>query len=163
MWKIPLQPLSHRHLQNVSIGDRIQVKVVNVPCLRWEKEHIRKIIEWNDGLVWGVYLDSFVSTTNKKQCINRLSQHIKPLKLKDTLKSNKNIEILDSDNSESAIRSDENGPRRVATKCYFTSFNQTVMLTYVSTWWRLLKYYAVEYINCGALIGSQDEREILCK
>ena len=90
-------------------------------------------------------------------------QHIKPLKLKDTLKSNKNIEILDSDNSESAIRSDENRPRRVATKCYFTSFNQTVMLTYVSTWWRLLKYYAVEYINRGALIGSQDEREILCK
>ena len=38
-----------------------------------------------------------------------------PLELKDTQQSNKNIEIVDNDNSEPAIRSNEARPRPVAT------------------------------------------------
>ena len=104
----------HPHLQNVSIGDIVLVKDVNLPRLRWKKGRITKLIKGNDGLVRGVSLDTVVSTTNKTQCINRPLQHIIPLQLKDIQQSNKNIEIIDNDNSEPAIRSDEPRPRRVA-------------------------------------------------
>ena len=40
-------------------------------------------------------------------------QHILPLECKDTQQSNKNIEIMDNDTGEPAIRSDETRPRRV--------------------------------------------------
>ena len=52
--------------------------------------------------------------TNKTQCINRLLQHIIRLELKDIQQPKKNIEIIDNDNSEPAIRSDEPRSRRVA-------------------------------------------------
>ena len=66
----------HPHLQNVSIGDIVVVKDVNLPRLRWRKGRITKLIKGNDGLVRGVSLDTVVSTTNKMQCINRPLQHI---------------------------------------------------------------------------------------
>ena len=66
----------HPHLQNVSIGDIVVVKDVNLPRLRWRKGRITKLIKGNDGLVRGVSLDTVVSTTNKMQCINWLLQHI---------------------------------------------------------------------------------------
>ena len=72
------------------------------------------MIKGNDGLVRGVSLDTVVSTTNKTQCINRPLQHIIPLELKDIQQSNKNIEIIDNDNSEPAMRSDEPRPRCAA-------------------------------------------------
>ena len=72
------------------------------------------MIKGNDGLVRGVSLDTIVSTTNKTQCINRPLQHIIPLELKDIQQSNKNIEIIDNDNSEPAMRSDEPRPGCVA-------------------------------------------------
>ena len=100
----------HPHLQNVSIGDKALVKDV----IRWKKGGITKSIKGNDGLVRGVSLDTVVSTTNKTQCINRPLQHIIPLELRDIQQSNKNIEIIDNDNSELAIRSDGPRPRRVA-------------------------------------------------
>ena len=56
---------SHPHLQNVSIGDIVLVKDVNLPRLRWKKGRITKLIKGNDGLVRGVSLDTVVSTTNK--------------------------------------------------------------------------------------------------
>ena len=104
----------HPHLQNVSIGDIVLVKDVNLPRLRWKKGRITKLIKGNDGLVRGVSLDTIVSTTNKTQCINRPLQHIIPLELKDIQQSNKNIEIIDNDNSEPAIRGVEQRPIRVA-------------------------------------------------
>ena len=104
----------HSHLQNVSIGDIVLVKDVNLPSLRWKKGRITKLIKGNDGLVRGVSLDTVVSTTNKTQCINRPLQHIIPLELRDIQQSNQNIEIIDNDNSELAIRCDEPRPRRVA-------------------------------------------------
>ena len=104
----------HPHLQNVSIGDIVLVKDVNLPRLRWKKGRITKLIKGNDGLVRGVSLDTVVSTTNKTQCINRPLQHIIPLQLKDIQQSNKNIEFIDNDNSEAAIRSNEPRSRRVA-------------------------------------------------
>ena len=104
----------HPHLQNVSIGDIVLVKDVNLPRLRRKKGRITKLIKGNDGLVRGVSLDTVVSTTNKTQCINRLLQHIIPLELKDIQQSNKNIEIIDNDNSEPAIRGVEQRPIRVA-------------------------------------------------
>ena len=104
----------HPHLQNVSIGDIVLVKDVNLPRLRWKKGRITKLIKGNDGLVRGVSLDTVVSTTNKTQCINRPLQHIIPLELRDIQQPNKNIEIIDKDNSEPAIRSNEPRPRRVA-------------------------------------------------
>ena len=73
-----------------------------------------KLIKGNDGLVRGVSLDTVVSTTNKTQTINRPLQYIIPLELKDIQQSNKNIEIIDNDDTESTIRSDEPRPRRVA-------------------------------------------------
>ena len=105
---------SHPHPQNVSICDIVLVKDVNLSRLRWKKGCIRKLIKGNSALVRGVSLGSVVSATNKTQCINRPLQHTIPLELKDTQQSNKNIEIIDNDNSESAIRSDEPRPRRVA-------------------------------------------------
>ena len=90
------------------------MKDVNLPRLRWKKGRITKLIKGNDGLVRGVSLDTVVSTTKKTQCINRPLQHIITLELKDTRQSNKKIKIIDNDNSESAIRSDEPRPRRVA-------------------------------------------------
>ena len=90
------------------------MKDVNLPSLRWKKGRITKLIKGNDGLVRGVSLDTVVSTTNKTQCINRPLQHIIPLELRDIQQSNKNIEIIDNDNSELAIRSDGPRPRRVA-------------------------------------------------
>ena len=104
----------HPHLQNVSIGDIVLVKDVNLPRLRRKKGRITKLIKGNDGLVRGVSLDTVVSTTNKTQCINRPLQHIIHLEPKDIQQSNKNIEIIDNDNSEPIIRSDEPRPRRVA-------------------------------------------------
>ena len=104
----------HLHLQNVSIGDIVPVKDVNMPRLCWKKGRITKLIKGNDGFVRGVSLGTVVSTTKKTQCINRPLQHIIPLQLKDIQQSNKNIEIIDNDNSEPAIRSDEPRPRRVA-------------------------------------------------
>ena len=71
----------HSHLQNVSIGDIVLVKDVNLPSLRWKKGCITKLIKGNDGLVRGVSLDTVVSTTNKTQCINRPLQHIISLEL----------------------------------------------------------------------------------
>ena len=105
---------SHPHLQNVSIGDIVLVKDVNLPRLRWKKGRITKLTKGNHGLVRGVSLDTVVSITNKTQYINRSLQHIIPLELNDTQQSNKNVEIIDNDNSELAIRSDEPRPRRVA-------------------------------------------------
>ena len=99
------------------------MKDVSLPRLCWKKGRITKLIKGNDGLVRGVSLDTVVSTTNKTQCINRPLQHIIPLQLKDIQQSNKNIEIIDNDNSEPAIRSDE----------------QIVMLTCMSTWWGVSK------------------------
>ena len=90
------------------------MKDVNLPRLRWKKGRITKLIKGNDGLVRGVSLDTVVSTTNKTQCINRPLQHIIPLQLKDIQQSNKNIEFIDNDNSEAAIRSNEPRSRRVA-------------------------------------------------
>ena len=55
----------HSHLQNVSIGDIVLVKDVNLPSLRWKKGRITKLIKGNDGLVRGVSLDTVVSTTSK--------------------------------------------------------------------------------------------------
>ena len=75
------------------------MKDVNLPCFRWKKRRITKLIKGNDGLVRGVSLDTVVSTTNKTQCINRPLQHIIPLELKDIQQSNKNIKIIDNDNS----------------------------------------------------------------
>ena len=104
----------HLHLQNVSIGDIVLVKDVNMPRLCWKKGLITKLIKGNNGLVRGVSLDTVVSTTNKMQCINRPLQHIIHLELKDIQQSNKSIEIIDNANSEPAIRSDEPRPRRGA-------------------------------------------------
>ena len=104
----------HPHLQNVSIGDIVLVKDVNLPRLRWKKGRITKLIKGNDGLVRGISLDTAVSTTNKTQCINHPLQHIIRLELKDIQQSNKNIEIIDKNNSEPAMRRDEPRPRRVA-------------------------------------------------
>ena len=73
----------HRHLQNVSIGDIVLVKDVNLTRLCWKKGRITKLIKGNDGLVRGVSLDTVVSITNKTQSINRPLQHIIPLELKD--------------------------------------------------------------------------------
>ena len=84
----------HPHLQNVSIGDIVLVKDVNLPRLRWKKGRITKLIKGNDGLVRGVSLDTVVSTTNKTQCINRPLQHIIPLELKDIQQSNKTSKLL---------------------------------------------------------------------
>ena len=84
----------HPHLQNVSIGDIVLVKDVNLPRLRWKKGRITKLIKGNDGLVRGVSLDTIVSTTNKTQCINRPLQHIIPLELKDIQQSNKTSKLL---------------------------------------------------------------------
>ena len=90
------------------------MKDVNLPRLRWKKGRITKLIKGNDGLVRGISLNTVVSTTNKTQCIYRSLQHIIPLELRDIQQSNKNIEIIDNDNIEPAIRSDEPRPRRVA-------------------------------------------------
>ena len=90
------------------------MKDVDLSCLRREKGRITKLIKGNDGLVRGISLDTAVSTTNKTQCINRLLQHIIRLELKDIQQSNKNIEIIDKNNSEPAMRRDEPRPRRVA-------------------------------------------------
>ena len=105
---------SYPQLQNVSIGDTVLVKDVNLPRLRWKKGRITKLIKGNDGLVRGVSLGTAVSTTNKTQSINRPLQHIIPLELKDIQQLNKNIQIIDNDNSEPGIGSDEPRPRRVA-------------------------------------------------
>ena len=105
---------SHPYLQNVSIGDIVLVKDVNLPRLRWKKGRITKLVKGNDSLVRRVSLDTIVSTTNKTLCVNHPLQHILPLELKDTQQSNKNIEIVDNDNSEPATRSDEPRARRVA-------------------------------------------------
>ena len=75
-----------------------------------EKGRITKLIKGNDGLVRGVSLDTAVSTTDKTQCFNRPLPHIILLELKDIQHSNKNIEIIDNDNSEPAIRSNEPRP-----------------------------------------------------
>ena len=103
-----------RQSQHVSIGDIVLIKDVNLHRLCWKKGHITKLIKGNNGIVSGVSLDTAVSTTNKTQCINRPLQHIIPLELKDIQQSNKNIQIIDNDNSEPAIRSDEPRPRCVA-------------------------------------------------
>ena len=50
----------HPHLQNVSIGDIVLVKDVNVPRLCWKKGRITKLIKGNDGLLRGVSLDTVV-------------------------------------------------------------------------------------------------------
>ena len=42
---------NHRYLQNVSIGDIVLGKDVNLPRLRWKKGRITKLIEGNDGLL----------------------------------------------------------------------------------------------------------------
>ena len=102
---------SHPHLQNISIVDILLVKNVNLPCLRWKKGHITKLIKGNDGFVRRVSLDTFASTTNKTQCINRPLQHIITIELKDIQQLNKNTKLIDS---KPAIRSDEPRPRRVA-------------------------------------------------
>ena len=47
---------SHPHLQNISIVDILLVKNVNLPCLRWKKGHITKLIKGNDGFVRRVSL-----------------------------------------------------------------------------------------------------------
>ena len=92
---------------------------INLPCVRWKKESITKLIKRNNGFFQRESLDTFVSTANKTQrIIDRPLQHIIPLELKDTQQSNKIIKFIDNDNSESATRSDE---------------QQTVMLTYMST------------------------------
>ena len=44
----------HLHLQNVSVGDIVLVKDVNIPRLCWKKGRITKLIKGNDGLVRGV-------------------------------------------------------------------------------------------------------------
>ena len=81
----------------------------------WKKGRITKLIfKGNDGLVRRVSLDTFVSTTNKTRCISRPLQHMTPLEFKDIQQANKNIKIIDNDNNEFAIRSDEPRPRRVA-------------------------------------------------
>ena len=79
-----------------------------------QERRITKLIKGNDGFVRGISLDTVASTTYKTQCTNRPLQHIIPLVLKDIQQSNKNIEIIDNDNSETAIRSDEPRPRCVA-------------------------------------------------
>ena len=94
----------HPHLQNVSIGDIVLVKDVNLTRLCWKKGRITKLIKGNDGLVRGV--------TKCSALIVRYN--IIPLELKDIQQSNKNIEIIDNANSEPAIRYDEPRPRRVA-------------------------------------------------
>ena len=104
----------HPHLQNVSIGNTVLMKHVNLNHICWKKGRITNVIKGNDGLVRGVSLDTIVSTTNKTQCINRPLQHIIPLELKDIQQSNKNIEIIDNDNSEPTMRSDDPRPRCVA-------------------------------------------------
>ena len=104
----------HPHLQNVSIGDIVLVKDINLSRLRWKKERITKLVKGNNGLVRVVSLDTVVSTTNKTHCINRPLQHIIPLELKHIQQSSENIKIIDNDNSEPAIRSNEPRPRRVA-------------------------------------------------
>ena len=60
---------SHPHLQNLSIGDIVLVKDVNLPRLQWKKGRITKLIKGNDGPVRGVSLDTIASTKNKTQCI----------------------------------------------------------------------------------------------
>ena len=70
---------SHPYLQNVSTGDIVLGKDVNLPRLRWKKGRITKLIKGNAGLLRRVSLDNVVSTTNKTQCINRLLQNIIPL------------------------------------------------------------------------------------
>ena len=104
----------HPHLQNVSIGDIVLVKDINLSRFRWKKERITKLVKGNNGLVRVVSLDTVVSTTNKTHCINRPLQHIIPLELKHIQQSSENIKIIDNDNSEPAIRSNEPRPRRVA-------------------------------------------------
>ena len=79
-----------------------------------QERRITKLIKGNDGFVRGISLDTVASTTYKTQCTNRPLQHIIPLVLKDIQQSNKNIEIIDNDNSEPAIRSDEPRPTCVA-------------------------------------------------
>ena len=62
-----------------------------------------------------VSLDTIESFTKTIQCINRLLQHVILLEFKAISQSNYNIEIIDSDNSETVIRSDEPRLRLVAT------------------------------------------------
>ena len=111
---LALRESHHPHLQSISIGDIVLAKDVNLPRLCWKKGRITKLVKGNDGLVRRVSLDTVVSTTDKTQCINRPLPHIIPIELKDIQQSNKNIEIIDNDNSEPAIRSNEPRPRRVA-------------------------------------------------
>ena len=40
----------HPHLQNVSIGDIVLVKDINLSRLRWKKERITKLVKGNNGL-----------------------------------------------------------------------------------------------------------------
>ena len=93
------------------MGDIVLVKNVNLPCLRWKKGRITKLIKGNNGLVRGVPLDTFSSITNKTQCTNRPLQRIITLNLKCIHYLNKNTELIDS---EPATRSNELRPRRVA-------------------------------------------------
>ena len=95
---------SHPHLQNVSTGDIALVKDANLPRLCWKKRRITKLIEGDDSLFRGVSLDTVVWTINKMQYIYHLLQHIVPLELKDTRQANKNIEIINHDNSEPAVK-----------------------------------------------------------
>ena len=90
------------------------MSIFSLPRLRRKEGLITKLIKGNDGLFREVSLDTVVSTTSKTQCINRPLQHIIPLELEAAEQSNKKIEIIDGDNSEPVIRSNEPRPRRVA-------------------------------------------------
>ena len=105
---------SHPHPQNVSTGDKVLVKDLNLPRLFWKKRHITKLIKGNNGLLGGVSLDTVVLTTNKTQCVNSPLQHFILLELTDTEQSNKSIEINSNDISEPVIKSEELRPRCVA-------------------------------------------------
>ena len=65
-----------------------------------------KLIKVKNGLASGVSLNTVVSTTNKTQCINSHLGTI-PIEPKDTQQQTKNIEIIDNDIGEPAIRTDE--------------------------------------------------------
>ena len=102
-------------LQSVSISDIVLLIDVNLLPLRWKKGRITKLIKGNDGLMRIVSLDTIESFTKTIQCINRPLQHVILLEFKAISQSNYNIEIIDSDNSETVIRSDEPRLRLVAT------------------------------------------------
>ena len=86
------------------------MKDVNLPRFRWKKERSTKLIKGNEE----EELYTLLRQLQKKRSVLIVRYNILyPSNLKIFNSQNKNIEIIDNDNSEPAIRSDELRPRCV--------------------------------------------------